>query len=174
MVRLLRHCQPKGAATARPNLQCRASTPPLHFVCNFQFDIYGFSRYTPRQSGKTTLAKTSFPGIRTSRWRAWITGSSPSATRAAFWPSIARESSSMRRRRPPTCCPVPSVKDPQPRGSHGASAVWRHLRDLRGVRDSKVLRSSRRTPAALLLARPDRARGRRASRPRSGLKNRRA
>jgi hypothetical protein len=32
MVQILRHCQPKGAATARPNLQCRASTPPLHFV----------------------------------------------------------------------------------------------------------------------------------------------
>lgn len=32
MARLLRHCQPKGAETARPNRQGRASPPPLHFV----------------------------------------------------------------------------------------------------------------------------------------------
>ena len=37
MARLLRHCQPKGAETARPNRQGRASPPPLHFVPGIPF-----------------------------------------------------------------------------------------------------------------------------------------
>ena len=42
MVRILRHCRSKGAETDRPNLQRRASTPPLHFVLSLTRATYVF------------------------------------------------------------------------------------------------------------------------------------
>ena len=92
MVRILRHCQPKGAATARPNLQRRASTPPLHLVTHSSLATKrDETTFTALTAAKSRYAKARNAALQEMPQRARSTGMGRVLTRAGALREIALE-----------------------------------------------------------------------------------